>query len=185
MKFKNIKTDRLLGISAMIISLLTLVIFIYQTNIMREQSKLSVKPRLDFTLNQGGNDSLVVFQQILENKGLGPAIIDSIYFTYKGEVFPLDTEKLFEDQFPKLLEYGYLSQHSTLGRGSSLIPAEERSISTYNIPVANLEKVLTYLGISPDSNPPFRIEVVYTSIYEDEYWGVDSDSSQPEKVAKR
>ncbi|NER17419.1 hypothetical protein [Spongiivirga citrea] len=185
MKFKKIKTDRLLGISAMIISLLTLIIFIYQTGIIREQSKLSVKPRLDFTINQGGNDTLVVFQQVLENKGLGPAIIDSIYFTYKGKTFPLDTENLFEDQFPKLLDYGYLTQHATLGRGSTLMPGEERSLSTYNIPVAKLDSVFYYLNVGPDDDPPFQVHAVYTSIYEDEFWKVDSNSSQPEKLDKR
>ncbi|MFP2995089.1 hypothetical protein ABN763_04230 [Spongiivirga sp. MCCC 1A20706] len=185
MNFKKIKTDRLLGLSAMIISLLTLIIFIYQTSIIREQSKLSVKPRIDFTINQGGNDSLVVFQQVVENKGLGPAIIDSIYFVYQGKAFNLDTKKLFEDQFPKLLEYGYFTQHATLGKGSTLMPAEERSLSTYNIPIAKLKDVFSYLKVGPDDDPPFHIEVTYTSIYEDEYWKVASNSSQPEKVDGR
>lgn len=63
MPFKKISTDRLLGTSAMVINVLTLIIFIYQTDIMRLQSKLSVKPRLDFTTNQGGNDSLISFQE--------------------------------------------------------------------------------------------------------------------------
>ena len=62
---KKFNADRILGISAMVISLLTLAIFIYQTDIMRVQSKLSVKPRLDFTTNQGGTDSIIVFKEVL------------------------------------------------------------------------------------------------------------------------
>lgn len=182
MKTKKIRTDRLLGLSAMLISLLTLVIFIYQTNIMREQSKLSVKPRLDFTTNQGGNDSIITFQQVLENKGLGPAIIDSIYFKFNGKVFTLDSEKLLNSEFPKLFDYGYLSQHATLGSGTTLTPEEERSIYTYNMPASKLDSVLSYLNIGPDDDGPFEIEVIYTSIYEDELWKVTSNNSKPIRI---
>ncbi len=180
--FKKINTDRLLGISAMVISVLTLAIFIYQTDIMRVQSKLSVKPRLDFTINQGGNDSIVVFQQVIENKGLGPAIIDSIYYKFNGNFFALDTEKFLEDQMPKVLEYGYLSQHATLGRGTTLTPEEERPIFTYELPASNLDSLFTYLNMKPDDDTPFPIEAIYTSIYEDEHWIVSSNDSEPKKV---
>ncbi|MFD2588958.1 hypothetical protein ACFSQJ_18680 [Croceitalea marina] len=101
MKLKRISTDRLIGVSAMVISLLTLIIFIYQTNIMREQSKLSVKPRLDFTLNSSIQDTTLILQEVVQNKGLGPAIIDSIYFKYKEDSYEVDTEKFLKQKFPK------------------------------------------------------------------------------------
>ncbi|WP_435624250.1 hypothetical protein [Flagellimonas sp.] len=182
MGFKKISTDRLLGISAMVISILTLIIFIYQTDIMRVQSKLSVKPRLDFTTNQGGNDSLVVFQEVLENKGLGPAIIDSIYYVYKGKHFTIDTEIFFQKELPKLLEYGYLSQHSSLGKGTALSPNEERSLFTYKLPFSKVESAYKYLGIESIDDVPFFIEVKYTSIYEEEQWQVNSNESVPKKL---
>lgn len=182
MAFEKISTDRLLGISAMIISILTLVIFIYQTDIMRVQSKLSVKPRLDFTTNQGGNDSLVTFQEVLENKGLGPAIIDSIYYVYNGKHFEMDTESFFQEEFPKLLEYGYLSQHSTLGKGTTLTPNEERSLFVYRLPVSKVDSVYAYLGIDNIDDIPFVMEAKYTSIYEDEYWQVNNNESVPKKL---
>lgn len=182
MKSKKVNTDRILGISAMAISVLTLAIFIYQTDIMRVQSKLSVKPRLDFTTNQGGNDSIITFQQVLENKGLGPAIIDSIYFKYNGKIFTLDSEKLISTELPKLLDYGYLSQHATLGSGTTLAPQEERSIYTYNLPVTKLDSVFAYLNVGPEDDGPFEIEVIYTSIYEDELWKVTSNNSKPIRI---
>lgn len=182
MAIKKINTDRLLGMSAMVISILTLFIFIYQTNIMRVQSKLSVKPRLDFTTNQGGNDSIISFQEVIENKGLGPAIIDSIYFKYKGKSYALDAEKFIEAEFPKLLEYGYFSQHATLGRGTALTPEEERSIFIYKFPASQWENVFGYLGMDEEDDLPFTLEAVYTSIYEDEQWKVTNRDSQPEKL---
>ena len=172
----------MLGISAMIISLLTLIIFIYQTNIMREQSKLSVKPRLDFSTNLSGNDSLIIVEQVIENRGLGPAIIDSIRFIYKNNSYRLDIEKLIETELPKLLEYGYLSQHATLNRGSTLMPGEEKPIFTYNIFIKNLDSVYSYLNITSEEDSPLPIEVIYTSIYEDDKWKAHSDKNQPVKL---
>jgi len=179
---RKLNTDRILGISAMLISILTLAIFVYQTNIMRVQSKLSVKPRLDFTTNQGGGDSLIVFQEILENKGLGPAIIDSIYIDYQEKKFSMDAATFFEDQFPKLLDYGYLSQHATLGRGTTLTSNEERSLFVYKLPIANVDSVYSYLGITDIDDIPFHFEVIFTSIYEDEKWLVSNNESVPEKI---
>ncbi len=179
---KKINADRILGISAMVISILTLAIFIYQTDIMRIQSKLSVKPRLDFTTNQGGNDTLIVFQEVLENKGLGPAIIDSIYVRYKQKNFSMDAETFFKEQFPKLLEYGYFSQHATLGRGVTLTPNEERSLFVYKLPATKLDSVFAYLGIADIDEIPFEFEVIFTSIYEDEKWLINSNESVPIKV---
>ncbi len=182
---KKINTDRILGISAMIISILTLAIFIYQTDIMRVQSKLSVKPRLDFTTNLGGNDSIISYQEVIENKGLGPAIVDSIYFVYKDKRYVLDIENLLKKELPKVLEYGYLPQHATMARGTTLSPNEERPIFTYHIPASKLDSLYGYLGIPNADENPFPIEVIYTSIYEDEFWKMDNDNlNQPIKVDK-
>lgn len=183
MPFKKLNTDRILGVSAMIISVLTLIIFIYQTNIMREQSKLSVKPRLDFTLNQSGNDSIVILQEVIENKGLGPAIIDSIYFIYKGTHHTINPEDFFENNLSKVLEFGYLSQHASFGKGTTLLPGEERAIFTYRIPVTKVDSLFGYLGIEDDDDDdPFPIEVIYTSIYEDEQWLANSEKNEPIKL---
>ncbi len=183
MASKKFNTDRILGISAMVISILTLAIFIYQTDIMRVQSKLSVKPRLDFTTNTGGNDSIYSYQEVIENKGLGPAIIDSIYIRYKNKRYPLDIESLLESELPKVLKFGTLAQHATLGRGTTLSPNEERPIFTYLIPPEKLDSLYAYLGMQSEDDNPFPIEVIYTSIYEDDYWKMDNDKmDQPAKV---
>jgi len=182
MKLKKIKTDRLLGISAMIISLLTLIIFIYQTNIMREQSKLSVKPRLNFSTNFNESDSLVIIEQVIENRGLGPAIIDSISFQYNDKAYVLDIEDLIRMELPKLFKYGRLSQYATLERGSTLMPGEEKPIYTYNVSRINLDSIYDYLKINTEDDSPIPIEVIYTSIYEDTRWMVHSNKKQPLEI---
>ncbi|MEO0571614.1 MAG: hypothetical protein AAF039_07900 [Bacteroidota bacterium] len=180
---KKIPADRILGVSAMIISILTLAIFIYQTDIMRLQSKLSVKPRLDFTTNFDQKDSTIIIQEVIENKGLGPAIIDSIYFKFKGETHPVDVEIFLEKNLPKLLEYGYLPQHASLTKGTTLSQNEEKAIFTYRIPMGLMDSLYIYLGVEDEDENPFPIEVIYTSIYEDEKWMMDNDKmSQPIKL---
>ena len=77
MKFK-MNTDRVIGLSAMLIGLLTLIIFTYQTSIIRKQSRLSVTPRLVFNTIQDQKDSSITYVVEIINKGLGPAVIESI-----------------------------------------------------------------------------------------------------------
>lgn len=180
MKMKKIKADRILGVSAMVISILTLIIFIYQTNIMREQSKLSVKPRLDFTTNFDQKDSTIIIKEVIENKGLGPAIIDSIYFKFNGDKYPVDIEHFLKEQLPEVLKLGYLPQHATLGKGTTISQNEEREIFTYHIPMNKIPNLFSYLGMSNEDDNPFPIEVIYTSIYEDEKWIMNNDDlNQP------
>ncbi|MEL6483881.1 MAG: hypothetical protein AAFP96_03430, partial [Bacteroidota bacterium] len=174
---KKFNADRILGISAMLISLLTLAICIYQTDIMRVQSKLSVKPRLDFTTNQGGNDTIIIFQEFIENKGLGPAIIDSIYFKFEGNQYALSPENFMKENLPRLLEFGTLSQHATMGKGMTLSHGESMCIYTYKLHHSKLDSIFAYLDVDMDSDDPFPIEVIYTSMYEDEFWKVSSEVS--------
>ena len=175
-------TDRILGISAMVISILTLVIFIYQTDIMRVQSKLSVKPRLSFSTNYFSNDSIIRIDGMVYNKGLGPAIVDSIYVDFEGSRFEMDMDEFVKNQFPKLENYGELIRNSTLGSGNTFLPGEEVNIYSYQFHPSNLDSIFGYLEIASMEDSPFEFKVVYTSIYEDEKWLVSSESDEPIKV---
>jgi hypothetical protein len=66
-------SDKILSIAAIFISICTLFVFLYQTNLIRKQ-------------HYGTNTENYKF--ILENKGIGPAIIKSIEVkTTNGELF--------------------------------------------------------------------------------------------------
>lgn len=166
----------------MVISLLTLIIFIYQTNIMREQSKLSVKPRLSFSTTSYNNDSLVRIDGLIYNKGLGPAIVDSIYVVYKGAAYEMDMDEFIKYQMPKLEDYGELVRNSTLGGGDTFLAGEEVNIYTYQFHPSKLDSIFEYIGIQSMDDSPFEYKVIYTSIYEDEYWLVSSESDEPVKL---
>jgi len=86
-----------MSLSAMVIGLGTLAVFIFQTNLIGKQQYMSVYPHLSiqysYTLNE--------FGYYLQNKGIGPAIIKSVEIvTDSGEEFN-DIDKYFEYLFSK------------------------------------------------------------------------------------
>ncbi|MCI5090925.1 hypothetical protein [Phaeodactylibacter sp.] len=176
-------TDRIIGISAITISLLTLIIFIYQTNIIYEQSRLSVTPRLNFKTRSVLEDSIQSLTFALINKGLGPAIINSSKIKMNGEEFSVDMDEFFDLNFPKLGDFGHLVESSSLSEGSTLTPNEEQILFTYSCELSQLPKILEYFEVKePDEFEfPFNIEIEYSSIYE-EKWTVDYDDGMPKKI---
>lgn len=176
-------TDRIVGFAAILISLLTLIIFIYQTNIMHQQSRLSVKPRLLFSsAMRYEDDSLLVYSISLENKGIGPAIVDSSFVNYEGVKYESDWEDFFSDAVPALKEYGEFISYSNISIGETLSSDEEKVLFTYVCPVRSYLKVLEYLEVSDDSaDLPLDMTIYYHSIYEDDKWVVTSNQI-PQKI---
>ena len=102
-KFKLPTTDRLIGISAMIISILTLLIFIFQTHIMYKKSKLSVKPSLYISPIFKDDGTTYTLEHYVTNKGLGPAIIQSSTQSYQNANYTLvDFHHLIMQKFPDI-----------------------------------------------------------------------------------
>jgi hypothetical protein len=77
--------DSLLSIAATLLSLCAVVTTVWQTSIMREQLRLSVWPRLRIDMRYRTDNQDNFFHFKLENQGVGPAIISSLQFSYKGE----------------------------------------------------------------------------------------------------
>lgn len=162
-------TDRIIGLSAMLISLLTLVIFVYQTSLMRVQSRLSVKPWVTFSTSINFKDSTATYTSVIINKGLGPAIIESINILYEGEKYPLDFERFFESTFKGLENYGELDRHVTLEKGSTLISNEAVEMYRFSFSLKHVQEIMKILKISEEDEIPFDVEVVYNSIYEEQW----------------
>lgn len=182
MKIKFPKTDRILGVSAMVISILTLIIFIYQTEIINEQSKLSVKPHLSFHLNQTGNDSLITFTQTLTNKGLGPAIIKEAHIIFKENEFPLYVDLFLSNTYPNLDNYASLISSTGLINYTIISPNETVVLYSLQVPVQSLSEFLNYLEINENDvngTPNWNFEIGYTSMYEDELWSIDDKTNVP------
>ncbi len=182
MEKSRFSTDRIIGLSAMLISVLTLLIFIYQTSIMHRQSRLSVTPRLDFNQSLVQGDSIITIAWSIENKGLGPAIIEDINIVYQKKKYPLDFDKFFEDVFPKLNQYGNLVGTMTMSEGSTISANEENAIYKYRFRKNKLNEIRDYLEINETDDFPFEIEIVYSSIYKERWKDSNLHHGHPIKL---
>ena len=174
-------SDKLLGLSAISISFITLVIFIYQTNIMSRQNYISIMPYLDISITRNMADH--IFELNLKNHGVGPAIIESATLIYKGKRYNLADydNNLFtflESKAPKLDSIISVSS-STLDKGMA-IPANSvynvfgvrESRKDYQLMTEVFYKLL---------DEGLDYEIIYKSI-QDERWRLHQNSDGPEQL---
>lgn len=144
-------TDRILGISAMFISILTLIVFIYQTRLIRKEQHLSVYPYISYGAGGAGTGENKLF---LSNTGIGPALIKNLEINYKKVKFNYIHE--FVD-YMNLKDTTLNLYYSSVSIGS-LIPADKNKviIGSLNDTTDKLYTILT------DS---FDLKIQYESIY--------------------
>jgi hypothetical protein len=117
---KKIKSDNRLSFSAIFISICTLMLFLYQTNLIRKQQFMSVYPHLSLQ-NEGSFTNN--YKYILKNDGIGPAIIKSVQVKTKAN-------EIYEDLLTFVVDRIIKKQDSTIGfyytniYPGLLIPAE-------------------------------------------------------------
>jgi len=180
---KKIKwnNDKILGISAMSISFFTLVIFIYQTNLMSKQNYLSILPYLGISTSDNpvnGNYAIS-----LENFGVGPAIIERVSVSYLGETENLaqyDHQLLtyLQAKIPALDSIKTVS-YSTLDKGLAIPAGTNYNIVSINGSVNDYTLLKTNLEAITEKG--FSYEIIYRSI-QDERWVIKDSAQGPKKL---
>ena len=175
MKKRFWDADKVLSISAFLISLMTLVVFFYQTRLMREQQHQSVLPYLAVGFRHTGSPD---FHLYLSNDGIGPAFIESVKVTYQGKEYEMDLPNFLASQVPAMDTINnYL--FSNIYRGKMIAAGEVIEIIKANnsMKVANqLKAVLDQLN-----DEGLNYEIIYRSVYDDK-WRLTGDSSIPEEL---
>ncbi|MGB5228607.1 MAG: hypothetical protein WBN55_10110 [Eudoraea sp.] len=180
LKFKW-NSDKIVSLSAMSISVLTLIIFIYQTNLMSKQNYLSILPYVQISIS---NDTAKnTFSLDIKNHGVGPAIIESVIIYYKGEKHDLREYDNYlynylKSEMPVLDSVKFFST-SSLDKGIA-IPAN----TNYNVfKVLDSEKDYELIASSLDKlvKQGLRYEIIYRSI-QNERWMIHNDSDGPQKL---
>ena len=174
-------SDKLVSLSAISISFITLLIFIYQTNLMRRQNSISIMPYLGLSTTNNTPESN--FELLLKNHGVGPAIIESVELEYQGKKYELaDYENhlftLLQAIEPALDSVRYVSS-SSLERGMA-IPANtvytvfsvRGSEEDYRLITENLQRLL---------EEGLDYEITYRSI-QGERWRLYNNSEGPERL---
>lgn len=146
------KTDVIVAFAAVLISVMTLFVYIYQTRLMREQQHISVWPYLEWYMTKRTDEG---FYLSVVNKGVGPAIIKSTSLSLDGKaittreylsklVGKLDTLSIFYNEVNKRV----------------IAPGEEiRLFQIYNPEISK--------SLPPNVFARTQYEICYCSIYGD------------------
>ncbi len=166
----------LIGISAMIISLSTLVVFIYQTNLMRKQQYKSVYPYLGVTHM---NSNSINYAYVIKNKGIGPAFITDIDITdstgqsYNSLLEYTKSNLSKKDSIPLRYTDLFVGDLIQEKEEIALIKQSDKTLALKTIARANkLRKAL-------DSDN-LKLAITYESIY-GESWTMVNNSRTPIK----
>ncbi len=164
--------DRIVSVSAIMISLMTLVVLIFQTNMIREQQQNSVFPYLMIG-NQGYG--MANYKLVLTNRGIGPAIVESVEILYQDSVYQMDLPGFLYDHVESVDTLNHL-YHSNFYPGM-LIPAEE----TINILEVDNDKDEAIALISMLQALDFEMSIKYKSIY-NQHWELSTLEGTPKSI---
>lgn len=174
-------SDRIVSMSAIFISLMTLCTFIYQNRLLQKQSALSVLPYLAVGTSYDNGDE-PSFLLRLNNRGVGPAIIESQKIIYKGKTYDDDFFDFLAEHIPGLDTINGVSRAS-FDFGHVLPSGEElyligvfNDINTVNMVASKIEEL-------SNDDSGLTYEVIYRSIY-GERWKITDSSSLPVELPK-
>ncbi len=174
--------EKLLGISALLVSTMSFIVFVYQTDLLRKQQYMSVYPHL--LLTNSGSFSLDYKYQLM-NHGIGPAFIKDIKVAnLNGDTYESITDYLRT----KLSEKDTICMYNSdlfIGR---IIPAgetidlfgiygEERT-TAFGLPKNTIEGANKLRSIL--NSDSLIIEITYESIYK-ESWTINNWEVMPTK----
>lgn len=168
------------SLSAILISLFSLIALIYQTNLMRLEQQLTreaeLKSKMPYLMiankNYGGpNYAIALF-----NKGLGPAIIDSFSIIVEDSVFQMDLATYFLEFIPGVADIDPL-YYSNLVPGQLIPAGEELELITVDNSQQATNELLDLLENSSD----FDYRLIYRSVY-DERWVLTGEQFFPVKL---
>jgi hypothetical protein len=166
--------DKIVSLSAILISLATMTIYLYQTHLIIKQQHASVMPYL-MVGQSSMNDNHVKINLI--NNGLGPAFVEKLNVYYQGKKYEncdLPVFFYYHNSQKDTIQFGY----SNLAVGQ-LIPAnKEIEMMFINSNEKEATKLKKYFW---DKSQTVELEIFYSSIYGDK-WRIRGIATRPEKI---
>lgn len=169
-------SNKILSVSAILVSFMTFLVLIYQTTIMREQQLLSVYPYLTL-FNQGSQTNNYRF--VMNNQGIGPAVLDKIEISYKGKVTPYQDIVSFVLDHSEAISSLNNVLHSNIYPGR-LVPAGE-IFSIFEVKDSYEESVVLRSEIDRLLKEGLTWKITYSSVYS-EQWEITERSLSPKKI---
>ncbi len=193
-KFWN--ADKIISLSAFVVSIATLLALMYQIRLSGEQNELaqrqqelvrkqqyaSVLPYLELRI--GTNNGNRLFEFMLYNNGVGPAFIEEIRTVYNGQVYPGPPSNFYREVIlpddKDTISLGISSIYE-----GNLIPAgrETAMLTAYNYSSTpnDRDRLVEWFGRPTDEPERARVEIVYSSVY-GERWIVRGIGAIPESL---
>lgn len=167
--------EKWIGITAIIVSFLTLSVLFYQTRLMHEQQKMSALPYL--TLLNYGNGS-PYYKMVLTNDGIGPAFIDSVFVITPRDTFDMDLPRFLAEYYEEYSNINGLL-HSNI-YGGKVLPAQQQlailELTGDTLAPAQIKKLFKRL-----EKDQVKIGLIYRSIYNDR-WILYYGQTRPEPI---
>ncbi len=123
------------AIATLVIALLAFGVTIWQTAVGRKHNRLSVRPKLDWTVHRTLDPERISLEIWLLNKGIGPALITDATFLVDGETF---SPNIYGDAPVEIMNAlgladrrVWASQHGMPGSESVLSAGERMLIATF------------------------------------------------------
>ncbi len=177
-KFKNKRrfwsSEKILSISAILVSIGTFAMFAYQTSIMRKQQHMSVYPYLQFAnyYNYSTN-----YKFVLSNKGVGPAIVNFAKISIKGRIQEKDLA-FYLGKITTKRKDSVNFYTSNINKGQLI--AEKETIEIVELIEGNsLKSSIELYNLMHNDSLDFIIE--YESVY-GEKWRINMRDNIPERV---
>lgn len=189
--FQQMNADRIVSISAIVVSLGTLFLIMYQTNLIRKEQKASVMPNLSIGYGIHIENDEIEESIRLSNLGVGPAFVREVRVIEGDEVFETDPVGYLLDQ-----DIYNRRKSTTVNRllPGAVIPANNNfeiygqvldstsTISlqeTFRFPSVLVEQLFDVPQSEDEQNHrQATIEIVYENVYGDR-WVARSDRHAP------
>lgn len=114
------------------IAVLALFVSIWQVRVGHRHNQLSVKPYLDFHIDQSDSSLLVSFS----NEGFGPAILKELTFEYEGVTYPrLDTYLKSTGEIDNVQQMYNYSRNTVVASGSEKLLVQLRGSDVRGVKV--------------------------------------------------
>lgn len=168
----RMSADRVVSLTAIIVSLGTLFTIVYQTQLIRKQQYASVLPYIEmWNSNRGDSYSYMLF-----NNGIGPAFVKEVKVHY-GDSTVVGDLAFFTYHVIKPVDSVKNYSYSNIKAGG-LIPAGKKidliSVSNDSVNAAILRKWFS-------KGDHIQVEVIYESVYK-ERWSARGMATEPVRL---
>lgn len=153
---KGFSVELVVALSAILISTATLFVYIYQAGIMQSQQHTSVWPYVQWMYSNVGNE----FYLVVENKGIGPALIKEVKIKADG-VEMGSTSELFK----KVLNTRDFSFVNGTVEGIVLSPGEK--VEMFHIYDSLYAREFDEKVFQHNATTTFELSICYCSVYND------------------